>query len=92
MKINNFLKNITTYHKFYDKSIALPKFLFVVVTIILFLYVTTEIVTQQADPRTALEFFERGGTYIKKGDLDNALANYTQAICINSNLAEVYYS
>jgi formylglycine-generating enzyme required for sulfatase activity/Tfp pilus assembly protein PilF len=36
--------------------------------------------------------FHRGNTYFEKGDLDNAIADYTAALTINPNLAEALHN
>ena len=40
----------------------------------------------------ATVYYNRGNAYLGNGDLDRALADYTQALALNPNLAAAYHS
>ena len=52
----------------------------------------TQILRDRGEPpaNLAIVYFDRGTAYLNKGDYDHAIADYTQAIAINSQDAEYY--
>jgi tetratricopeptide (TPR) repeat protein len=46
----------------------------------------------QSDPKSATDYVSRGNGYAEKGENDQAIADYTQAIRIDPNAAAAYYN
>jgi tetratricopeptide (TPR) repeat protein len=45
----------------------------------------------QGQPNTAEGFVERGNSCVDKGDYDQAIANYNEALKLDPNFAAAYY-
>lgn len=56
-----------------------------------FLLFEPNLLAQQANPPTAEDFAKQGNACMVKGQFDNAIEAYSNAISLNQNLAEAFY-